>query len=390
MKQIPLSVPNLDLEIVENLKECIETGWVSTGGRFIDIFEKKMAQYTGMNDAVSCQSGTAGLHVSLQILGVKSEDEVIVPTLSFIAAVNPVKYLGAEPIFMDCDDSLCMDAEKLAKFCKEECTLKNDCLINNKTGKKVSAIIVVHIFGNLANMEQIMKIAETYHLKVLEDATEALGSYYTDGIYKGKYSGTIGHMGVYSFNANKIITTGGGGMIVSNNQEYLDKARYLTITAKENNPEEVFYFVHNEVGYNYRMLNLQAALGVSQIDQLESFIKVKKDNYEKYKELLKDTRGISVLPFKEGLRPNYWFYSLFIHSEEFGEDRDALMKRLIDRGIQCRPIWKLIHTQRPYIQAQSYKIEKAIEYVRHILNVPCSSNLGFEDVQIVCNMIGKK
>ncbi|WP_312353613.1 LegC family aminotransferase [Aminipila sp.] len=389
-KQIQLSLPNLDTEIVDNLRECIETGWVSTGGRFISEFEQKIAKYVGVKDAVSAQSGTAGLHVALRILGVSSEDEVIVPTLTFVAAVNPIKYLGAEPVFMDCDDSLCLDVNKLEKFFLEECKFDGQNLINKESGKTIKAIIVVHIFGNLANMERIMDIAGKYHLKVLEDATEALGSYFTSGKYKGHFSGTIADMGVYSFNANKIITTGGGGMIVSRDQAYLDEARYLTITAKETTPEEALFFVHGEVGYNYRMLNLQAALGVSQIDQLETFINTKITNYNVYKEELKEVQGIYILPFKEGARANHWFYSLYIDNERFGESRDELMHRLIDSGIQCRPIWKLIHTLKPYLRSQNYEIEKAIDYADHILNVPCSTNLTSQEVRYICELIKNK
>ncbi|QIB68153.1 LegC family aminotransferase [Aminipila butyrica] len=392
-KQIPLSVPNLDIEIVDNLRECIETGWVSTGGRFIAEFEQKMASYVGIKDAVSAQSGTAGLHVALRILGVSAGDEVLVPTLTFVAGVNPVKYLGAEPVFMDCDDSLCMDPEKLESFCAEECALEGNQLINKVTGRTVKAIVVVHIFGNLAQMERIMAIAAQYNLKVLEDATEALGSYYAEGKYQGYFSGTVADMGVYSFNANKIITTGGGGMIVSRNQEYLDEARYLTITAKKTSAEEMLFFVHGEVGYNYRMLNLQAALGVSQMDQLEQFIETKKMNYRVYQEQLKDLAEdglVSLLPFREGIRANHWFYSLYIDDKRFGESRDELMHRLIENGIQCRPVWKLIHTLEPYKDAQHYKIDKAIDYADHILNVPCSTNLMADEVRHVCQMIKNK
>nr|WP_315023618.1 LegC family aminotransferase [uncultured Aminipila sp.] len=389
-KQIQLSVPNLDIEIVDNLRECIETGWVSTGGRFIAEFEQKIAKYVGTSDAVSAQSGTAGLHVALRILGVRAGDEVIVPTLTFVAAVNPVKYLGAEPVFMDCDDSLCMDVSKLEKFCLEECKFDGQNLINKISGRSIKAIVAVHIFGNLTNMEKVMDIATKYNLKVLEDATEALGSYFTEGRYKGDYSGTIADIGVYSFNANKIITTGGGGMIVSRNQAYLDEARYLTITAKETTPKEALFFVHGQVGYNYRMLNLQAALGVSQIDQLEKFIETKFANYNIYKEEMKDVQGVHILPFKEGIRSNHWFYSLYIDDKRFGESRDELMHRLIQNGVQCRPIWKLIHTLEPYLSSQHYEIEKAIDYADHILNVPCSTNLTAEEVKFVCDMIKNK
>ncbi|QHI72074.1 LegC family aminotransferase [Aminipila terrae] len=389
-KQIQLSVPNLDIEIVESLRECIETGWVSTGGRFIGEFERKTAQYVGIADAVSAQSGTAGLHVALRILGISAGDEVLVPTLTFVAAVNPVKYLGAEPVFMDCDDSFCMDVDKLEQFCQEECIFDGAKLIDKKTGKTIKAIVVVHIFGNLADMERIMDISQKYNLKVLEDATEALGSYYKEGRYRGYFSGTIADMGVYSFNANKIITTGGGGMIVSRNQHYLDEARYLTITAKKTSAEETLFFVHGDVGYNYRMLNLQAALGVSQIDKLECFIETKIANYKTYKEELQKVDGIRIIPFKEDIRANHWFYSLYIDNERFGESRNELMHRLIQNGIQCRPVWKLIHTLEPYINAQNYKIAKAVDYADHILNVPCSTNLTSEEIKYVCKIIKEK
>lgn len=391
LREIPLSVPNLDLEIVDNLKECVETGWVSTGGRFIGEFEKKIADYVKTPDAVSCQSGTSGLHVALQILGVKSGDEVIVPTLTFIAAVNPVAYLGAYPVFMDCDDYFCMDADKLRDFCEHQCEIKSfdgeAALYNKSSGRKITAVVVVHIFGNLANIDEIMDIAKQYHLKVLEDVTEALGSYYTDGRYSGKFSGTVGDIGVYSFNANKIITTGGGGMIVSNNQEYLDKARYLTITAKGTSPDEALYFVHDEVGYNYRMLNIQAAFGVSQIEKLEAFISAKKQNYELYCELLNNVPGLTMLPYSANGRCNHWFYALYIDSDKFGKTRDELMHSLIEAGIQCRPVWKLTHTQKPYCTCQAHQIEKAYSLYNNVLNIPCSTNLTFDDVKYVAEKI---
>lgn len=385
-KEIQLSKPNLNLDIVDNLKECIETGWISTGGRFITEFEKKIARYVGTEDAVSIQSGTAGLQLALHVMGVGENDEVIVPTLTFIAAVNPVKYVGASPVFMDCDDDLCLDAEKLERFCSEECSFEGGTLINKSTGRKVKSVIVVHVFGNLANMERILNTAKRFNLRVLEDATEALGSYYSEGQLAGLFAGTIGDMGVYSFNANKIITTGGGGMIVSNHQDMLEKARYLSLTAKDDS----LFFVHNEVGYNYRMLNIQAAFGVSQIDELESFIQAKIRNYYRYKEKLTGANGIRILPFKTGTRPNHWFYSLLIDEETCGIGRNKLMHDLIDSGIQCRPVWKLIHTQKPYAGDRAYRIEKASCYEAGILNLPCSTNLTIEDVDYVCEKILEK
>ena len=380
---INLSVPNLSMDILDNLKECLESGWVSTGGRFIPEFETKVKNYMKTKFAAGVQSGTAGLHMSLQVLGVQRDEEVFVPTLTFIAAVNPTTYLGASPIFIDCDDSLCMDPIKLEKFCSEECDFKEGVLVNKKTNKKIRALVIVHVFGNMADMEKIMDIAKKYNLRVLEDATEALGTYYTEGRYKGKYAGTIGDIGVLSFNANKIITTGGGGMVVGDNEELVEKVRFLSSQAKK----DTLYFIHDEIGYNYRMLNLQAALGTSQIDQLETFIETKIKNYEIYKEELEKIEGLEILPFVEGIRANHWFYSLKIDKEKYGIGRDELLQKLVDAGIQTRPIWGLIHQQKPYADCQSYEIEKALYYYDRILNLPCSSNLTEKEVYQVIEKI---
>lgn len=380
---INLSVPNLSMDILDNLKECLESGWVSTGGRFIPEFETKVKNYMKTKFAAGVQSGTAGLHMSLQVLGVQRDEEVFVPTLTFIAAVNPTTYLGASPIFIDCDDSLCMDPLKLEKFCSEECDFKEGVLVNKKTNKKIRALVIVHVFGNMADMEKIMDIAKKYNLKVLEDATEALGTYCTEGRYKGKYAGTIGDIGVLSFNANKIITTGGGGMVVGDNEELVEKVRFLSSQAKK----DTLYFIHDEIGYNYRMLNLQAALGTSQIDQLESFIETKIKNYKIYKEELEKVEGLEILSFVEGIRANHWFYSLKIDKEKYGIGRDELLQKLVDAGIQTRPIWGLIHQQKPYANCQSYEIEKALYYYDRILNLPCSSNLTEKEVYQVIEKI---
>ena len=380
---INLSVPNLSIDILENLKECLESGWVSTGGRFIPEFESKVKKYMKVQNAAGVQSGTAGLHMALHVLGVEADEEVIAPTLTFIAAVNPIVYQGATPVFIDCDDSLCMDPIKLEKFCDEECNFIDGILVNKKSNKKIKALVVVHVFGNMADMEKIMDIAKKYNLKVLEDATEALGTYYTEGKYKGKYAGTIGNIGVLSFNANKIITTGGGGMVVGDNEELVEKVRFLSSQAKK----DTLYFIHDEIGYNYRMLNLQAALGTSQIDQLESFIETKIKNYNIYKEELEKIEGLEILPFVEGIRANHWFYSLKIDKEKYGIGRDELLQKLVDVGIQTRPIWGLIHQQKPYTVYQNYEIEKALYYYDRILNLPCSSNLTEKEVYQVIEKI---
>lgn len=377
-KFIPLSVPNLKGKELDYVSKAIETEWVSTGGPYVNDFESKVAAYVKAKGAVSCQNGTSGLHIALMLCGVTSEDEVIVPTLTFIAAVNPVKYIGAEPIFMDCDDSLTMDSEKLLEFCQFECSFIDGKLINNKTKKCIKAVVVVHVFGNMANLESIMDVAKQFNIKVVEDATEAIGTYYADGRYKGKYAGTIGTIGVYSFNGNKIITTGGGGMIVSNDEELLKKAKHLTTQAKS----DEINFIHDEIGYNYRMTNIQAALGLAQLEQLEDFIKIKEENYKLYKERIKDIPGLSILDFKDNIRSNYWFYAMKCE-DTYPIKRDEIIKYLSSKDVQSRPIWGLINEQKPYLNNQTYKIEKAKCYLQHIVNIPCSTNLLKEDILYV-------
>ncbi|QQP69589.1 LegC family aminotransferase [Carnobacterium sp. CS13] len=381
-KFIPLSVPNIKGNELEYVTQAVKDEWVSTGGSYIETFEKNISDYLGVEQAAAVQSGTAGLHLSLIQSGVGVGDEVFAATLTFIAAVNPIRYVGAEPIFMDCDDSLCIDPDKILQFIKEECTFTDGILTNNQTKRQIKAILGVHVFGNLMDMEKLVEIADQYNLKLIEDATEALGSYYTEGKYKGQYAGTIGDFGVYSFNGNKIITTGGGGMVVAKKKEDLDYLKYLSTQAKDDTTS----FIHHAVGYNYRMTNLQAALGVGQLEQLESFIETKKANYDLYKELFDQNEKVEVIDFDATIRPNYWFYALLIKNDP---DIQGIIQALHEKGIQTRPIWGLIHEQKPYLNAQSYKIEKATYYVKHILNIPCSSNLEQDDVRYVAECLNE-
>jgi len=383
MAYIPLSVPNMGEKEKEYAQDAIATGWVSSVGAYVNRFEEELSEYVNSKNAVACQSGTAGLHLSLLALGVERDDLVIVPTLTFIAAVNPVKYVGAEPVFMDCDDSLCIDPQKLRSFCIECCYVENNSLYHKDTNKRIPAIIIVHVFGNMADMKSIMEIAEEFHLSVLEDATESLGSKYIAGKLNGMYSGTIGDVGVYSFNGNKIITTGGGGMVVTNNEIIAKKIKYWSTQSKD---DELF-FTHNEIGYNYRMTNVQAAIGVGQLEQLERFIKTKKDNFYYYNELLKNTENIRILPFDMKIRPNYWFYTAVINFNAL----DTSVKKLIDfmqeKKIQIRPVWKLNHTQKPYIGDIAYSIDTAYKMEEGVVNLPCSSSLTFDNVEYVCQCL---
>lgn len=374
---IPLSVPVLKGNEKKYLDDAITSGWVSTAGSYVTRFEREMADYLKVPNTAAVQSGTAALHLAMLLSGIKRDQEVIVPTLTFIAAVNPVTYLGAHPIFMDCDHTLNMDLEKLERFLKTECTKTQEGLLNRSTGRIIKAVVIVHVFGNMADMETLLSQCQEYHLKLIEDATEALGTKYTEGSLKGRFAGTIGDFGAYSFNGNKIITTGGGGMITARNEEDLKKAVYLSAQAKD----DPLYYVHHEVGYNYRMTNIQAALGVGQLECMEEYIETKKKNYGYYKGLLKDRDDVSLLPFCEKARNNHWFYSLLLNNYKSG--RDELMARLSESGIETRPIWKLIHTQTMYEDCQSYYIEKAPFYQRNVINLPCSVSLKEADMDFI-------
>lgn len=384
-KFIPLSIPNFEGNEEKYVLDAVHQGWVSTGGAYIVQFEENLAAFLGVEKVAACQSGTSALHLALVACNVKPGDLVIVPTVTFIAAVNPVKYQFAEPVFMDCDDSLCMNPEKLRSFCEIECELQEEHLVYKKTGQVVKAVVVVHVFGNLADMEQIMEIAGQYHLKVIEDATEALGSHFTDGKYAGKMAGTIGDYGAYSFNGNKIITTGGGGAITAKNPSDLDYVKYLSTQAKD----DALYYVHNEIGYNYRMTNVQAAIGVAQLELLSEFIQRKQKNYDTYQKCLKKIGLPQLLEFRQGTESNKWFYSFPIPKECAVEVR-TLIESLQNEKIQTRPIWGLIHEQKPYQSDIAYEIEKAEEYSRCIINVPCSTNLTEEEIERVVKVLADK
>ncbi len=380
---IPLSVPNLKGNELQYVKQCIDTNWVSSAGSFVEKFEDAICQYVKAPFAIACVNGTSGLQIALKLCGVRDGDEVIVPTLTFIAPVNVVKYVGAEPIFMDCDDYMNIDCVKLREFCVKECLVTKAGLKNKKTKKIIKAVIPVHVFGNPCDMQEIMKIAKAYRLKVVEDATESLGSCYTAGVYRGKSTGTIGDMGVFSFNGNKIITTGGGGMIVTNNKLLAKKTMYLTNQAKD----DPVKYIHHEIGYNFRLTNLQAALGLAQLEQLKGFIAIKKRNYESYKGLLKGISGLEMLGTPKASAPNYWFYSLLVEKKAYGMDREKLMHCLTKKNIQSRPIWQLNHRQRPYCRNQAYQIEKAPWFWQRVLNLPCSTSLTLKDIRFISSTI---
>lgn len=377
MKNIPLSVPFFNGNEKEYVDDAITQGWVSTGGAYITKLEKNLSKYLNVDDVAACQSGTSALHLCLIEAGVRPGDLVIVSPLTFIAAVNPIRYQFARPIFIDCDDSLCIDPIKVEEFCENECVYEEGILKYN--GKIVKAIVVVHIFGNMADMVSIMRIARKYNIKVIEDATEALGTRYTEGIYKDRFAGTIGDYGAFSFNGNKIITTGGGGAVTSNICERVKHMRYLSTQAKD----DEHYYIHNEIGYNYRMTNLQAALGVAQLEELQDFIIRKKCHYEIYENNLKDFRYGKLMGFRNGISSNRWFYSLEIDRTKIKVPMKMIIEAMQARGIQTRAIWGLINEQIPYQGEMNYEIKKAKYYAERILNLPSSPQIEKEDILYV-------
>ena len=389
-KYIPLSIPNFEGNEKKYVDDAIEQGWVSTGGAYITRLEKDMAAFLHTENVAACQSGTSAIHLSLVEAGVKPGDVVLVPPLTFIAAVNPVKYQFATPVFIDCDDSFCMDPDKLKEFCEEECSFDGYELKYN--GSTVKALVVVHVFGNMADMESIMATAKKFNIKVIEDATEALGTRYltkeesgNDQLtaFAGKYAGTIGDYGAFSFNGNKIITTGGGGAVTANNSKTVDHLRYLSTQAKD----DPHYYIHHEVGYNYRMTNLQAALGVAQMEELPEFIRRKQRNYELYKELFKDFELAELIPFRSGTESNKWFYSLKLDRTKIKVPMRNIITYLDTKGIQTRAIWGLINEQKPYLNEVTYKLEKAPYYAERILNIPSSTQITAEEIQYVAKTI---
>lgn len=380
-KFIPLSVPNFSGKEKEYVNDAVVSEWVSTGGSKVSGFEEKIAEYVDMPRAVACNSGTSGLHLAMLAAGVQPGDAVLAPTLTFIAAVNPIRYCFAEPIFIGCDDTLCIDPAAVEEFCETQCEMHDDRLIHRSSGRHVSAMSVVHVFGNMADMEKLTALCKKYHIALVEDATEALGTRYTSGAYNGCFAGTIGDIGVYSFNGNKIMTTGSGGMLVSRHADWAEHAKHLSTQAKSS-PDS---YIHDEVGYNYRLTNLQAALGLAQIEQLEGFIAHKKELYDFYVQQLDGNAGLRLLPFREGTRPNRWFFSVDV--KNFALTRDELIRHLAQHNIQSRSIWNLIHEQKPYQGCLTFGTEKAEDYQNRIVNIPCSTNLPLEDARRVADVI---
>lgn len=376
---IPLAEPVLRGNEWKYIKECLDTGWVSSAGSFVNRFEETVARYVGAQHAVAVVNGTAALHLSLIVAGVKEGDEVIVPTLTFIAPVNVARYVGAHPVFFDCEPkTLCIDVEKIKKFLIEECEVRDDGhSYNRSTGRRVSAVIPVHIFGHPTDMDPLLDVCHKYNVRVIEDATESLGSE-----YRGKKTGTIGDIGCFSFNGNKIITTGGGGMIVTNNEDWAKRARHLSTQAKK----DPFVYYHDDIGYNYRLTNVQAAMGVAQMEKIDEYVERKREIAASYRDLLNGTEGkVILLQEAEWAKSNFWLSTI-----QVAEDiKEPLISYLIAQEIQARPIWNLIHTLPMYRSDEVYgrSAPYAQQAWQKCINIPCGVSITEEQIETVVREI---
>jgi len=369
-----LSGPNMGGNELKYVTECIETGWVSSVGAYVDQFEKLTADFAGTKYAVATSSGTTALHICLVMMGVNSDDYVITPNITFIATCNAIKYTGANPLFIDTDEkNWQMDLDLLEEFLKNETEQKDNVCVYKKDGKRIPVIMPVHVLGNMGDMDRLLAIAQKHNLIVIEDSTEALGSY-----YKGKHAGSFGLLGTFSYNGNKIITTGGGGMIVTDDEALAKKAKHLTTQAKS----DPFEYIHDEIGYNYRLVNVAAAMGVAQMEQLPQFLIRKKEIIAFYKKELQGTGDIEFQEVSEEVNPNWWLPTI-----KTSRQREVL-KVLNDHKMQSRPFWVpmnqlVMFTKNIYFN----KTDRSDFVYKHCLSIPCSTNITDDDLKAVCEKI---
>jgi len=381
---ISLHEPQFNGNEIKYLKECIKSTWVSTSGKFIDKFEGELKKYLNIKHAIACISGTASLHISLIVSGVIKGDEVIVPTITFIAPINAVKYVGAEPIFMDADQFYNIDENKTCDFIIKHTVYINGQSINKKTKKTIKALILVHTFGNPCAINKLRNLCKKRNIKIIEDASESLGSKYTKGLAKNKFTGTIGDIGCISFNGNKIITAGSGGMILTNNNELAKKARYLIKQAKDDDLK----YIHNNIGYNYAQTNVHAAIGLAQFENINKILQYKKILYKKYVDSISKISGIEIATTPEYAESNHWLNIIKINKDVYKKNANGLMKTFIKNNIFVRPIWLPNHMQNMYKNNQKYKVNEATKLHANSLCLPSSynlSNLEFEKIIGILN-----
>lgn len=350
------------------LKDCLDSTFVSSVGRYVDRFEADLAAYTGARHAVAVVNGTAALHVALQLAGVQAGDEVLVPALTFVATANAVAYCGAIPHFVDSEErTLGLDPQALRDYLGTTTELRDGRCVNLATGRVIRAVIPMHAFGHPLDIEGVLALARDFHLEVVEDATESLGS-----TIHGKHTGTFGRMGVLSFNGNKVITTGGGGAILTDDTELAKHAKHLTTTAKL--PHRWAY-VHDEIGYNYRLPNINAALGCAQLEQLSGFVEAKRRLHARYQTAFAGISEAHILVEPEGCRSNYWLQTLLL-DEPVADLRDELLQATNDAGLMTRPVWMLMHNLPPYRACPSMPLPVSGSLEKRIINLPSSVTVG--------------
>jgi len=376
---IPLCVPEIQGNEWKYIKACIDSGWVSSVGSFVNRFEQEFSAYLGTTDAVSTVNCTAALHVALLVAGIQADDEVLIPALTFIAPANAIRYANAWPVFIDVEPKFCqLDPSKVKLFLEQECDLRDGRLFNRQTKRRVKAIVPVHLLGHAVDMDPILEMARKYNLRVIEDAAESLGAKYKD-----RSVGTMGDIACFSFNGNKIITTGGGGMIVTSNKEFSQRARYLTTQAKD----DAIEYIHNDMGYNYRLTNIQAALGVAQLEKLDEYISTKRRIATIYNERLSEVPGITPLNEAESVSSIFWLNTIVVDKNEFGMNSRDLLNTMLAENIQTRPLWHPIYSLPQYQNCTAYHIDTADRLYQKALCLPSSVGLTDKNQQRVIDVI---
>jgi perosamine synthetase len=375
---IPNAVPHLAGNEWKYVKECLDTNWVSSAGPFVERFEREIAGYLGVPHAVATVNGTAALHVALLAAGVTAGDEVLLPAFTFVASANAVAYCRAHPVFLDSEEaSWGLDPARLAEFLERECEVRAGRVTNRRTGRTVSALLPVHLYGHPCDLDPLLALARRYPLAVVEDSAEALGAR-----YRGRAVGADGLAGCLSFNGNKIITTGAGGMVLSRDEATATRARRLTTQARG----DALEFIHDEVGFNYRLSNLHAALGVAQLEQLDGFVEDKRATAAFYQRALGRVDGVR--PFVEApwARSTYWMASILL-DEGRCPDVAALIRDLNAAGIQARPLWRPLHLQPAFRDAQKGPLHVAERLYTRGLSLPCSVGITPEERQDVVDAV---
>ena len=359
---VPLSVPKFMGNEKKYLEECIDTTFVSSVGKFVDRFENDMAAYTGAKKAVVCVSGTSALHMAMMLVGVERNDEVLTQALTFIATCNAISYIGAHPVFIDVDkDTMGLSPIAVKNWLAKNAEIRNGECFNKNTGRRVKACVPMHTFGHPIHIEELIQICEEYHIEVVEDAAESIGS-----LYKGKHTGTVGEVSAISFNGNKTITTGGGGMMLFNDGELAAKAKHLTTQAKVPHRWE---FRHDHIGYNYRMPNINAALGCAQLENIDKFIESKRQVAAEYTELFKNVDGIDFFTEPENTFSNYWLNAVILKDKAA---QQAFLQQTNDNGVMTRPIWELMNRLPMFEHCENDGLENTIWFADRVVNIPSS------------------